>query len=176
MSLATINGNPSTGSHINACKQTGWRHFVTMQTPKNHPVSFETCKKSYKAHSEYAIPGAFPWQQWLYICASMLHYTQVACLVRFSWQLFIILFGQPEDRGRMFLRNIVTHVYHSAETQKRPSNKGATWCVRTQKTVIRILTTLKTLYFVFDFSWLFTRNIKLVIKTRCLHSIFRRKN
>ena len=32
-------------------------------------------------HSQYVIPTAFPLQQWLYVRASMLCYTQIACPV-----------------------------------------------------------------------------------------------
>jgi hypothetical protein len=134
------------------------------------------CSENTDAHSECAIFGAFPWQQWLRICASMLHYTHI-CLLRFSWQLLVILFGQPEDRDSIFLWNAITHIYHTAQKpRRRPSNKGTTQCVRKQKTVIWILTTVKTLYFVSDFTLLFTRNKKLAIRTRCLHSVFRKRN
>jgi hypothetical protein len=35
---------------------------------------------STNTHSEYVTLIAFPLQQWLYVCASMLHYTFIACL------------------------------------------------------------------------------------------------
>jgi len=35
-------------------------------------------------HSEYVIRNAFPGQQWLHDCASVLSYTYIACLVEFA--------------------------------------------------------------------------------------------
>jgi len=41
--------------------------------------------------SEYVIFIAFPWQQWLHECTSVLHYTYIACLDIFLSVLFITL-------------------------------------------------------------------------------------
>ena len=42
--------------------------------------------KTTNAHSEYVILIAFPLQEWLHECASMLFYTYTACLVyRQTW-------------------------------------------------------------------------------------------
>jgi hypothetical protein len=48
---------------------------------KGHVVALE--KKSH-THSEYVIRCDFLLQQWLYGHSSMLRYTYIACLVRFS--------------------------------------------------------------------------------------------
>jgi hypothetical protein len=37
--------------------------------------------KATHTHSEYVTLFAFPQQQWLHKCASMLHYSHIACLV-----------------------------------------------------------------------------------------------
>ena len=34
-----------------------------------------------KTHSEYVILIAFPWQQWLHECSSVLHYMYISCFV-----------------------------------------------------------------------------------------------
>lgn len=38
--------------------------------------------KATDKHAEYVIPIVFPRQQWLNLCASMLRYTYIACLVQ----------------------------------------------------------------------------------------------
>jgi hypothetical protein len=38
-------------------------------------------------HSEYVTLSAFPLQQWLHERASMFHYTDIACVAIFTWNV-----------------------------------------------------------------------------------------
>jgi hypothetical protein len=49
-------------------------------------------------HSEYVILIAFPQQQWLHNCTSMLCYTHTACLFKFSL-IFTIKNAQENQEG-----------------------------------------------------------------------------
>ena len=61
-----------------------WKNIVEPERPQMTVwrIRISCCiPKATNTLSEYVLLIAFPLQHWLHVCASMLHYTYIACLV-----------------------------------------------------------------------------------------------
>jgi hypothetical protein len=77
-----------------AVYELNWKNIVDRGRPRmtkwHKPIACWVPKAT-NTHSGCAILVAFPMQQWLHECASMLHYTYIACLVGFFIGAFAFL-------------------------------------------------------------------------------------
>jgi hypothetical protein len=75
---------PVTFSEILPFCEVMWKNILELERPQMTAwhIRISRCiPKATNTHSEYVILTAFPLQQWLHECASMLRYTYAACLV-----------------------------------------------------------------------------------------------